>query len=100
VKNLSDLIVELTILLDPLQAQIKILEELSSDEMQSVMMQRDGQSAGSEQNQISERYKSAERSRKAHVNSLKTLQDRAKETQALVGFDHPSFSRAWANRYL
>lgn len=84
-KNLSDLIIELTILLEPVEAQIKILKELSSAEMLSVMMQQDDQAARSEKDRIIERYREAEKSRKAHVDSLRKIQDRARETQKLVG---------------
>jgi hypothetical protein len=75
VKILSDFVAELTILLDPLQAQINFLQHWQQ-------LQRTDWPAKSPLTESL--FDDAINSRQVHLNSLKRLQERARELQALV----------------
>jgi hypothetical protein len=75
VKILSDFVAELTILLDPLQAQINFLQHWQQ-------LQRTDWPAKSPL--TDSLFDDAINSRQVHLNSLKGLQERARELQVLV----------------
>ena len=94
VKRLSDFVAEITILLDPLQKQIEILESWKAefDEYYS-----NGNTPCSEfGSQTSDMMQDIIVSRKAHLNLIQRLLQQGKDTQTLVGgiqvvgngFDH------------
>jgi hypothetical protein len=76
VKVLSDFVAELTILLDPLQSQINFLQQWQQ-------LQRTDWPANSPL--TDSLFDDAINSRQVHLNSLKRIQERARELQVLVG---------------
>ncbi|MCJ1397255.1 hypothetical protein MMC11_000447 [Xylographa trunciseda] len=81
VKSLSEFVTELTILLDPLQAQIKIIKQW----YQWYMNDKPARSPSTPRSpSTTSLFEDAIKTRENHYNSLKRLQERARESQALL----------------
>jgi len=75
IKCLSEFVAELTIILDPLRAQIKFLQ-FWQEYQRAAMLARSGL--------VDSTFDDAIKMRGVHFESLKRLLDRARELQALV----------------
>jgi hypothetical protein len=82
IKDLSGYVAEITILLDPLQAQITIIQKWRQWYRQDV----------AQTSHLTNLFLEAISTREAHLNSLKRLQERARESQTLVGPTLPPHS--------
>jgi len=74
IKDLSELVAEITILLEPLQAQISIIQKWEQWYLKDVAQTSHLNNLSVEDIRI----------RKAHLTSLKRLQEGARESQALA----------------
>jgi hypothetical protein len=74
IKDLSDFVAEITILLDPLLAQVNILRKWQQWYMEDV----------TQTNYITNLFQEAISTREAHLNSLKRLQEQAKQSLDLA----------------